>query len=97
LIPAGVIAFVLLLGWANSPTSQGNRRNGSRYGLQIPYTQYTEASNEYKIAVISDMDTASRVGEEMKWRGVMKTGKLIRTSGKYSVEWEGEVRDLFTL
>jgi hypothetical protein len=95
LIPAGVIAFVLLLSWVNSPTPEGGNRLYSRYALQQSYQQYTDASSEYKIAVISDMDTASRIGEDMKWKGILKFGKLIRTAGKYSVEWTNEVRNMF--
>jgi hypothetical protein len=71
-----------------------NKGGYSKYVHQQRYASYSPSASEYQIAVISDMDTKSKVSEnELKWRGVLKTATLRREGKKYSVEWTGEVRD----
>jgi hypothetical protein len=91
LIPAGVLLFLYILTVMQPPSNKGGY---SKYVHQQRYASYSPSASEYQIAVISDMDTKSKVSEnELKWRGVLKTATLRREGKKYSVEWTGEVRD----
>jgi len=94
LLSATLIAIFVLVAVMSRKTS-GEPSNGSdvvRYLLQKSYLNYEESSTEYKIAIVSDMDTASKIGED-KWKGKLRHGKLTRnpTTRKYSIKWTDEV------
>lgn len=68
-----------------------------KYVYQQSYSQYSTLGNQYRIVVVADMDTDSRVkGEDpavLKFRSVLKQGELLRSKdGTYSVSWKDEVR-----
>jgi hypothetical protein len=96
LISAVVIGIFVLLAVMSRSTSGDSPTDSDvvRYLLQKSYLKYEESSTEYKIAIVSDMDTASKVGED-KWKGKLKHGKLTRNPGtrKYSIKWTDEVRN----
>jgi soluble calcium-activated nucleotidase 1 len=93
LISAVVIGIFVLLAVMSRSTSGDSPTDSDvvRYLLQKSYLKYEESSTEYKIAIVSDMDTASKVGED-KWKGKLKHGKLTRNPGtrKYSIKWTDE-------
>ncbi len=93
-LSAALIAIFVLVAVMSRKTS-GDPSSDSdvvRYLLQKSYLNYEESSTEYKIAIVSDMDTASKVGDD-KWKGKLKHGKLTRnpTTRKYSIKWTDEV------
>jgi len=85
------------LGLPGSSNTRGELRNvpsqACRYPHQRVWTKYTESSNSYSFALISDMDKNSKMGEDKQWRSLLKKGTLLYDpdSGKFSVEWDSEV------
>lgn len=60
---------------------------GSRYQLQQNLLKYSISSSQYDLAIIADMDKASKKGKE--WGSILKHGSLTRdqSSGLYSISW----------
>lgn len=93
----GIAALVILI-WASyrDTTSIGNlptwtaspRPSHGQYLSQSSYLKYSSDSTNYRIAIISDMDTASHIDKTLVFRAEVKEGRLIRKEGKYSIEWE---------
>eukprot|EP01087_Luapelamoeba_hula_P007442 TRINITY_DN1824_c0_g1_i1.p1 TRINITY_DN1824_c0_g1~~TRINITY_DN1824_c0_g1_i1.p1 ORF type:complete len:423 (+),score=82.09 TRINITY_DN1824_c0_g1_i1:169-1437(+) len=81
------------------PSEDGTRADSidCRYASQEAFLKYSEKSNEFRIAIIADMDTASKSTEGKKWRSVMKKGILHRdpATRKYTVTWKDEY-DVFS-
>jgi hypothetical protein len=69
--------------------------SNEKYVHQQSYSQYGSQGNQYRIVVVTDMDTDSRVkGEEspLQFRSILKQGELLRSrDGRYSVSWKDEV------
>lgn len=76
-------------GWATSPRPEINQ-----YLSQSNYLKYSADSTHYKIAIISDMDTASAIDNSLVFKAEVKEGRLIRSNGRYSLQWDLTVRDL---
>lgn len=65
--------------------------SGRLYAYQQSYSAYDSSSDQYRIAVITDMDTASKVEGKDEWRALLKIGVLVRgRDGSYSVNWKEE-------
>jgi hypothetical protein len=69
---------------ASSLTTQQLR---SKYQLQQNLLKYSISSSQYDLAIIADMDKASKKGKE--WGSILKHGSLTRdqASGFYSISW----------
>jgi len=81
------LVSVLSIGvWFYSPNSH------PLYAFQESYSNYgSKDATQYKIAVVTDMDTDSKIEGKSEWRALLKLGSLTRTSdGKYSVAWNTE-------
>lgn len=63
------------------------------YTFQQSYREYRPDGNQYRIAVVADMDTNSKVSNDpTKWKSILKKGELRREDdGTYSVVWKEEV------
>jgi len=93
LIPAGVLAFIFILSVMQPTRDSLGHGSVPLYSRQVSYRQYNTQSTSYKIAIISDMDTASKVGDKLQWKGIMKQGTLERSAtGKYSIKFAEDVR-----
>jgi len=93
LLPIGVFIFIGLLSIFQPTRDSVYGSYWSKYPYQESYQKYSYQSNEYNIAVISDMDVDSRIGDKLQWKGILKMGTLIRDpeTGKYSVTWKEDV------
>lgn len=74
--------------WSASPRSPPP----SRYLSQSPYLKYSPDSTHYRVAIISDMDTASHIEKSLVFKAEVKEGRLIRKGTQYSIEWDQTVR-----
>ena len=77
-----VVAWFVLLSTNSVP---------EKYPFQEFYQKYSRDSTTYSIAIVADMDKASKV--DNKWRSSLIYGTLERnpTTGMYSVQWHHEV------
>lgn len=65
------------------------------YTHQQSYVHYKPEGNQYRIFVVSDMDSSSKIDNNNKWRSVLKQGELKRDDGgTYSIAWKEEVQNL---
>jgi len=94
---ATAVLYAMVAGPGNGGGGGGGRYKGrGRYAAQLSYQQYGQNSNEYKIAIVADRDTASKVvtEQDMSWESEVMTATLVRNplDGTYSVNWTSHVR-----
>lgn len=86
-------AFLSFGGSGDSAHTRGAKEQDAcyRYPKQHNFHKYGQDSTHYNIAIIADMDKASKL-EDKTWKSVLKTGVLTRdpATRKYSIAWSGE-------
>ena len=99
LIAASVVFVIVIVLWKTFaiPTSQPTwtaipQGQFRPYQLQTSYQKYTADSTSYRVAIISDMDTASQIDNSLVYRAEVKEGRLSRIDGKYKIDWDHTVR-----
>jgi len=61
------------------------------YSHQQAYEGYHSTAVSYRVMVVADMDTDSKLNGEAKWKSVIKEGTITRdASGTYDVSWDTE-------
>lgn len=86
-IGVAIVVLVVLVFSMGGASAGGLRGNGLSPVNAV--VNPDKMPTEIHIAIIADMDQASKVADARKptWKSVFKTGRLTRAGGKYQLEW----------
>ncbi|XP_047426774.1 soluble calcium-activated nucleotidase 1-like isoform X2 [Mugil cephalus] len=74
--------------------SRSNTQSYSRYNTTYPLSppEHTPEGTRYRIGVIADLDTNSRIDNKLTWFSYMRRGHLLlsRSGDKVAVEWDAD-------